>query len=112
MRGELPLDGDAELGQRHDGERLALGFEDLGQLHVARLVQSQIRRDDGRQIDLERLEAGVDLARHGGHVAGARELGCERGLRPTPQRRQHLTRLAVVVVDCLFAEHDEPRLLA
>ena len=65
---------DAELGERQHGERLALGFEDLGQLHVARLIQPQVRRDDGRQIDLERLEAGVDLARHGRDVAGDREL--------------------------------------
>ena len=64
---------DAELCERQHGERLALRLEDLGQLDVARLIQPQVRRDDGRQVDLERLEAGVDLARHGRDVAGDRD---------------------------------------
>ena len=39
------------------------------------------------------------------------ELRGERGLRPVPQRREHLAGLVVVVVDGLLAEDHEQRLL-
>ena len=55
--------GAADFAQRNGGERLGLGLHDLRQLHEARLVEPQIGGDDGRQIDVERLEAGVDFAR-------------------------------------------------
>ncbi len=52
-----------ELCQRHHRDRLLLRLHDVGQLDVARLVQPQIGGDDGGQVDLDGLEAGIDFAR-------------------------------------------------
>ena len=61
---EARADVDAVVGRLLDFERLLLGLHDVGQRRIARLVEAQIRGDDGRQLELERLEAAVDLARH------------------------------------------------
>ena len=86
---------------------LLLGLHDVGQRHVARLVQAQVGGDDRRQLDLERLQAAVDLARDGGDAVGDLDLGREGGLRQVGQRGEHLAGLVAVVVDGLLAEDDE-----
>jgi len=109
---ELRRGIDAEVAERQRIERLLLRLHDLGQLDVARLVQAQIRRDHGGQVDLDGLETCVDFTRDA--RGGARELDLrgERRLRTVPQRSQHLTGLVVVVVDALLAEQHDLRLLA
>jgi hypothetical protein len=42
-------------------ERLGLGLHDLGELGEDGLVEAQIAGDDGRQLELERLQARVGL---------------------------------------------------
>ena len=83
----------------------------FGRTGVARLVQPQIGGDDRRALQLHRLQAAVDLARHLDGVAIDRELGGEGALRPAGQRRQHLAGLVAVVVDRLLAHDDEAGLL-
>ena len=108
---EARRDVDAVVGRLLHLERLLLRLHDVGQRGIARLVEAQVGGDDGRQLDLQRLEAAVDLARDERRLALDDELGGERGLRPAEQRRQHLAGLVAVVVDRLLAEDDECRLL-
>ena len=55
---------DAEIGRLHRLDRLLARLHDVGQRGVARLVQPQVGGDDGRQLELHRLQAAIDLARH------------------------------------------------
>ena len=64
-----------------------------------------------RQLELDRLQAAVDLARHRHHALAHRYLRCEGRLRPAHQRGQHLTGLVRVVVDRLLAADHQVRLL-
>ena len=66
----------------------------------------------GRQVHLDRLEAGIHFARHARDVAVHLDLRRKSGLGPVPQRGEHLPGLVAVVVDRLLAEQDEPRVLA
>ena len=50
-------------------ERLLLGLHDVGQRGIARLVEAQVGGDDRRQLQFDRLQAAIDLARHLGLVA-------------------------------------------
>src|SRR3546814_7329074 len=52
----------AQVGEGDRFERLGLGLHDVRQLDEARLVQAQVGGDDGRQVDFQRLQSGVDLA--------------------------------------------------
>ena len=108
---EARRDVDAEVGGLLHVERLLLRLHDVGQRGIARLVEAQVGGDDGRQLDLQRLEAAVDLARDERRLALDHELGGERRLRPAEQGREHLAGLIAVVVDRLLAEDDEGRLL-
>ena len=100
------------VGRLLDVERLLLRLHDVGQRRIARLVEAQVGGDDGRQLELQRLEPAVDLARDERRLALDHELGGEGGLRPAEQRRQHLAGLVAVIVDRLLAEDDEARLSA
>ena len=112
QRLELAGRVDAQRVERDDVERLFLRLHDVRQLHVARLVQAQIGREDRRQIDFDGFQTRVDFARHFRLAAVEFDLRGEGRLRTLPQRGQHLTGLAVVVVDALLAEqHDLRRLL-
>src|SRR6185436_2007941 len=87
---QVRLDVDAEVGRLDDVHLLLLRLHDVGQRHVARLVQAQVGRDDRRQLDLERLETAVDLARDDREAVGDLDLGGERRLRQVGERREHL----------------------
>src|SRR6185312_13440449 len=104
------LDAECREGERLG--RLAFRLHDVRELHVARLVESQVRREDGGQVHLERLEPGIDLTHGGRSLARDLDLRGERCLRAPPERGKHGSRLAVVVIDRLLAEDDEKRLLA
>src|SRR6185312_11979234 len=54
---------------------------------------------------------GVDLARHTRLPVIKLHLGGEGCLRTLPERRQHLSSLAVVIVDRLLTDDDEEGLL-
>ncbi len=103
---------DAQVFERHDVERLALGFHDVRQLDETGFVEAQVHGDHGRQVDLDGLQAHVHFAHDRSGTVVQRQLGGKGGLRPVPQRGQHLAGLAVVVVDGLLAEDDQSRLLA
>ena len=90
-------------------ERFLLRLHDVGQLHVAGLVESQIHGDDGGQVDFDGLESGIDLARHLHLGAVDLDLGGVGSLRSIPDRREHLPGLVGVVVDRLLAEQNEVR---
>ena len=94
-----------------DLHRLLLRLHDVGQRHVARLVQAQVGGHDRGQLDLERLETAVDLARDVGEAVTHLDLRGERRLRHVGERGQHLAGLVAVVVDSLLAEDHEARLL-
>src|SRR5690606_34527897 len=64
----------AQFGERDRLHRLALGLHDVRQLDEARLVQAQVGGYDGGQIDLQGLQAGVDLAGDGGLAVGDLQL--------------------------------------
>ena len=102
---------DAVIGGGLFVDRLFLRLHDVRQRSVARLVQAQIGGDDGRQLELHRLQAAVDFARHHQRVAVERDFGSKGALRPAEQRRQHLAGLIAVVVDRLLAEDDQTGLL-
>ena len=55
-------DVDAQRIRRQDLDWLLLGLHDVGQRRIARLVQAQVGGDHRRQLDLDVLEAAVDLA--------------------------------------------------
>ena len=101
---------DAERGGRGRLQRLLLRLHDVRQRRVARLVQAQVGRDDGRQLHLQRLETAVDLALDRGAAVGDVHLRRERRLRPVEQRGEHLAGLVGVVVDRLLAQDHELRL--
>src|SRR5881275_1114486 len=103
---------DAERGERDGVERLFLRLHDVRQLHITGLVQAQVRGDDRRQVDFQRLESGIDFARHARARGSELELRGIGRLGAIPQRREHLSGLAVVIVDRLLAEDHEQRLLA
>ena len=98
---------DAESGGRQLLDRLLLRLHDVGQRGVARLVEPQIGGDDRRQLERDRLQPAIDLARDLRLAALDRELRGEGALRPAEQGRQHLAGLVAVVVDRLLAEDDE-----
>src|SRR5436190_4304024 len=104
---QVRLDVDPEVGGLEHVHLLLLRLHDVGQRHVARLVQAQVGRDDGRQLHLERLEAAVDLARDAGVTVGNLDLRCEGRLRQVGERRQHLASLVAIVVDRLLAENHQ-----
>ena len=85
-------------------ERLFLRLQDIRQLDVTRLVQSQVTREYRRQLDLQHFESRIDLARHDGAALAELDFGGEGRLRSVPQRCQHRSGLTVVVVDGLLAE--------
>ena len=61
-RGRARVSTPREAERKHV-ERLLLRLHDVRQLHVARLIEAQVGRDDGRQVDVDHLEARVDFAR-------------------------------------------------
>src|SRR6185503_8612474 len=92
-------------------DRLLLGLHDVREAGIARLVETQVGGHDRRSLQLDRLQAAVDLASDHNAVALDHQLRRERALRPTGQGRQHLAGLVAVVVDRLLAENDQTRLL-
>ncbi len=97
---------DAQRVGRQLIDRLLLRLHDVGQRGIARLVEAQIGGHHRRQLELDRLEAAIDLARHQRLAALDLELRGEGALRPAEQCRQHLPGLVAVVVDRLLAEDD------
>ena len=83
----------------------------LGRRGVARLVEAQVGGDDGRQLQLDRLQAAVDLAGDVDAAVADGDLGGEGALRPAEQRGEHLAGLVAIVVDGLLAQDDEAGLL-
>jgi hypothetical protein len=100
-------DIDAVIGGRLFVDRLLLGFHDVGQRRIARLVEAQIGGHHGRQFDLDGLQAAVDFALDLCRAVAQFQLVGEGRLRPAEQRRQHLAGLVGIVVDRLLAEDDE-----
>ena len=98
---------DAEVFGLEDVELFLLGLYDVGQGDVARLVQAQIGRDDGRQAHQNGLQATVNFARDLELSVRGFELAGKGGLRQIGQRGEHLAGLVAVVVDRLFAQDDQ-----
>src|SRR6185437_7156851 len=94
MRGEI----DTVIGRALFGDRLLLGLHDVGKAGVARLVRPQIGSDDRRSLQLDSLQAAIDLARHLEIRTVDFELGGKGRLRPPEQGRQHLAGLVGIVV--------------
>src|SRR5262249_22025734 len=92
-------------------DRLLLGFHDVGEARITRLVEAQIGGHNRRALELYRLQAAVDLARDQNAVALYHHFRREGALRPSGERRQHLAGLIAIVIDRLLAHDDEPRLL-
>src|SRR5450432_204670 len=67
---QMRLDVDAEVGGLEDVHLLLLRLHDVGQGDVARLVEAQVGRDDGRELDLQRLRAAIDFSRHHREAVG------------------------------------------
>ncbi|CVI25305.1 conserved hypothetical protein [Agrobacterium tumefaciens str. B6] len=107
---ELRRGGDAEIRQSLLVERLLLRLHDIRQRGVARLVEAQVRGDDGGELYLDRLQAAIHFAGDGGLVGGELDLRGEGGLRRPHQRGQHLAGLVRIVVDRLLADDYETRL--
>ncbi|SJM32112.1 hypothetical protein BQ8482_240050 [Mesorhizobium delmotii] len=101
------LDVGAVVGRALLVERLLLGFHDVGQRGIARLVEAKIRGDNRRHLQFHRLQAAIDLARHLGLVAIDNDLGSKSALRPAQKCGQHLAGLVRIVVDRLLAENDK-----
>ena len=53
---------DPELGGIEFLKRLFLRFHDVGERGIARLIQAKVRRHDSRHLQIDRLQATVDLA--------------------------------------------------
>ena len=94
-----------------DLDRLLLGLHDVGQRGVARLVEAQVGGDHRRHLELDVLEAAVDLALHLDRAVGDVELVGEGALRPAEQRGQHLAGGVGIVVDRLLADDHQAGLL-
>ena len=103
-------DVDAVVGGRLLVQRLLLRLHDVGQRGIARLVEAEVGRHHQRQLDLQHLEAAVDLAGDRGFAGTGLELRGEGGLRPAEEGCEHLAGLVAVVVDRLLAEDDDLRL--
>src|SRR3954469_19851374 len=92
-------------------DRLLLCLHDVGQRSIARLVEAKIGGDDRGSLQLNGLQAAIDLAGHLEVGAFDLELGGKGRLCPTQQRGQHLAGLVAVVVDRLLAQDDQAGLL-
>ena len=66
---KIVFDRHAEIIQRDHVQRLALGLHDVGELHETWLVEPQIHRDDGGQVDFDGFQAGVHFPDHGGGIS-------------------------------------------
>src|SRR5512138_1985088 len=128
LHDHLGREVDPERRRRELGDRLLLRLHDAGERGEARLVEPQVRRHDGGEPDLQRLDAAVHLADHRERLAvlgqdeprlllllglALQALGLrrERRLREPEPLREVLAGLVLVVVDRLLAEDDEVRLL-
>src|SRR5690606_24530133 len=103
--------GDAQSVRSDGFQRLLLGLHDVRQGSVARLVQTQVGGDDGRQAQRNGLQTAVDLTGDVELVASNFDLGGEGALGETGQCAEHLASLVVVAVDGLLAKDDQLRLL-
>ena len=76
-----------------------------------RIDAPKIRRHDGRQRAEQLLRAPIHLRAHARDALlnVNLELARARRLRGAPQRREHLARLAQIVVDRLLAHNDQIR---
>ncbi len=75
-------------------------------------IEAEVGGDHARQLDLEHLEPGIDLARHARPPSLDLDFAREGRLRATPEGGQHLTGLVAIIVDRLLAEEHDSRLLA
>src|SRR5215475_5280162 len=73
-------DVDPELVRRQHLDRLLLGLHDVGQRGIARLVEPQVGGDHRWQLDLDVLQAAIDLALHLGRAIGDADLVREGAL--------------------------------
>ena len=109
-RGEPRRRVDAQRGRRRRFERLLLRLHDVRQRRIARLVETQVGRDDRRQIEHDRLETAVDFALDRG--------ACRRRSRPSTRTWPAANRAAPPASGrsgccrrrCLLAEDHELRL--
>ena len=63
---EAGADIDTIICRRLLDDRLFRCFHDIGQARVTRLVEAEIRGDDGRQFQSHRLQATINFARYEG----------------------------------------------
>src|SRR3990167_3921492 len=90
-----------------DVHLLLLGLHDVGQRHVARLVQAQVGGDDGRQRQAQGFQTAVDFTGHVHLAVDHLDLAGESALRQVGQGGEHLAGLVAVVVNGLFAQDHE-----
>src|SRR5688572_28446673 len=105
--------GDPEVGRLHVLDLLLLGAPDPFQRWIARLFEALLRRHDGRQRQLEDLQAAFHLTADTDRLAVAidRLLHDPRRRRPAEELGDLRGHRAHVVVDRLAAADHEPRLL-
>jgi len=83
-------------------------FHDVGQAGITRLVQPQIRGDDGRPLQFHGLQPAIDFTGHLEIGTVDLKLGGKGRLRPSEQGRQHLAGLVAIIVDRLLPRITRP----
>src|SRR5690606_39479235 len=89
----------AQIGRGNSFQRLFLGFHDVRQRRVARLVQAQVCSYNCWQVQSNSDQTTVYLTGNIDLFTLDHNLRCEGSLRITAQGCQHLTSLVVVGVN-------------
>jgi hypothetical protein len=92
-------------------DRLLLRLHDVGQARIARLVEAQIGGDDRRRLELDGLQAAVDLARDQMLSPSIVSLEAKVPCGQPVSAASIWPSLVAVVVDRLLAHDDEAGLL-
>ena len=94
-------------------QRLLLSLHDIRQARIPRLIQSQIRRNNHRQLRLQRLRTPINLMNNLHRPLPILNINLTRlrRLRPPQQPRKHLPRLSLVPINRLLPQQHQVNVL-
>lgn len=108
-----PLVLDPKVGQRLLLQRLLLSLHNIRQARIPRLIQSQIRCNNHRQLRLQRLCTPINLMNNLHRPLPILNIHLTRlrRLRPPQQPRKHLPRLPLVPINRLLPQQHQVNVL-
>src|SRR5690606_27241748 len=97
----------AQVSRRHGVQRLLLGFHDVRQRSVARLIQTQVCGNNRRQVQSNCHQTAVYFAGYVNLVTVNNHFRGEGALAHASRTSQHLASLVVVGIDGLLAKNNQ-----